>query len=332
MLALTDQLYLSVTFAELDWPALRLITAMTAWTNIYWSMTDCMVASISALAKAQRLLLELGPRRGYFPEPEKSILIAPHNTPSTDLALLDEFNFQRTDGHRYVGGFVGSGTTEAQWIDPQVEKWIAGVHALSKVAIRYPQTAYAGLSKSLQSEWQYVQRVTPNLEQAFAPLETAIAEIFLPALLDSSVEEAARLRPLIALPVRHGGLGLPDPTTTGASCYAASTELTSLLTASLLNGTTLCAQEHRKTAANGRTNAKLRQKTTHDDTLTAILSTATPIDKRRIKRSATTGAWLTTLPNLLNGSELSAEEFRDGVRLRLGLKPTSLPPHLKWEI
>jgi hypothetical protein len=126
--------------------------------------------------------------------------------------------------------------------------------------------------------------------------------------------------------VRHGGLGILDPTNTGASCYAASTELTSLLTASLLNGTSLCAQEHRKTAANGRLNAKFRQRTTNDDNLTAILSSATPIDKRRIKRSASTGAWLTTLPNLLNGSELSADEFRDGVRLRLGLKPTSLPP------
>jgi hypothetical protein len=48
------------------------------------------------------------------------------------------------------------------------------------------------------------------------------------------------------------------------------------------------------------------------------------MDKRGIKRSASTGAWLTTLPNLLNGSDLSTEEFRDG--LRLGLKPTALPP------
>jgi hypothetical protein len=42
--------------------------------------------------------------------------------------------------------------------------------------------------------------------------------------------------------------------------------------------------------------------------------------------SATTGAWLTTLPNILNGSDLSADKFRDGVRLRLGMQPTSLPP------
>jgi hypothetical protein len=49
------------------------------------------------------------------------------------------------------------------------------------------------------------------------------------------------------------------------------------------------------------------------------------MDERRIKRSAKTGAWLTTLPNLLNGSDLSADEFRDGTRLRLGLTPTTLP-------
>jgi hypothetical protein len=291
----------------------------------WYADDNAVVGPVSSLATAQRLLPQLGPRRGYFPEPEKSILIVPSDTPPTALNVLDEFHFQRTEGHRYLGGFVGSGSTEAAWIDPQVEQWVAGVHLLSKVARRYPQTAYAGLSKSLQAEWQYVQRVTPNIDQAFAPLETAIAEIFLPALLDSSVQEAAQLRSLIALPVRFGGLGIPDPTTTGAACLSASTDATSLLTDSLVHNAPFCAQEHRHTAASSRAFSKSYQNNHHNHTLGTILSTATPFDKRRIKRSSTTGAWLTTLPNLLNGSDLSADEFRDGVRLRLGLKPTALP-------
>ena len=225
-----------------------------------------------------------------------------------------------------MGGFVGSGTEEARWIDPKVEQWVEGVHTLSKVARRYPQTAYAGLSKSLQAEWQYVQRVTPNLDQTFAPLEKAIAEVFLPALLDSTIEEAAHLCSLIALPVRFGGLGIPDPTTTGAACYSASTDATSLLTESLILGTTLCAQEHRKTAAISRSTTKEYLRNTHTDSLATILSSASPLDKRRIKRSSSTGAWLTTLPNILNGSDLSADEFRDNVGLRLGLTPKALPP------
>ena len=300
-------------------------TAVQPW----YADDGALIGSVSSIAKAQRLLLQLGPCRGYFPEPDKSILIAPIDTPATALTTLDEFNFTCTDGHRYRGGFVGSGTAEADWIDPQIAQWIDGVHALSKVARRYPQTAYAGLCHSLQAEWQYVQRVTPHLDQAFAPLESAIATIFLPALLDTTVEESAHLRSLIALPVRQGGLGLSNPSKTNASCYSASTETTSLLTASLINVSPLCTQEHRKTAATGRSDAKIRQREHNHATLTAILSTATPLDKRQIKRSTSTGAWLTTLPNLLNGSDLSAEEYRDGVRLRLGLTPPPFPP-MRW--
>ena len=181
-----------------------------------WYADDAAMAGpITGIAAAQRLLLELGPRRGYFPEPDKSILISPLATPLSALSSLAEFNFRHEAGHRYLGGFVGSGAAEAAWVDPQVQQWIEGVHRLAAAARRYPQTAYAGLSQSLQSEWQYLQRVTPDISPAFAPLEAAIATVFLPALLDASVEEVAKLRPLLALPTRMGGLGIPDPTTTG---------------------------------------------------------------------------------------------------------------------
>ena len=292
-----------------------------------WYADDAAMAGpVSGIAAAQRLLLELGPRRGYFPEPDKSILIAPIATPPAALAAVEEFNFRHTDGHRYVGGFVGSGAAEAAWVDPQVSEWVAGVQALAKVARRYPQTAFAGLARSLQSEWQFLQRVTPDIAPAFAPLEAAIATEFFPALLQASVEEVALLRPLLALPLRMGGLGIPDPTTTGEHCFAASTASTNLLQGSLVKGVPLCATEHSRDASTGRLAAKATQRTAAEGRLEAILEGSRPMEKRRIQRSAATGAWLSTLPNLLNGSDLSAEEFRDGVRLRLGLTPLSLPP------
>ena len=42
-------------------------------------------------------------------------------------------------------------------------------------------------------------------------------------------------------------------------------------------------------------------------------------------RSKETGRWLTNLPNTLNGTVLSEEEFRDSLRLRFGLTPLKLP-------
>jgi hypothetical protein len=293
-----------------------------------WYADDAgMCGTISSLATAQRLLLKLGPRRGYYPEPSKSILITPTDTPSTALDILDEFNFQKSHGHRYLGGFVGSEATENDWIVPKIAHWVEAITSLSKVAHRYPQTAYAGFTHSLQAEWQYLQRVTPHIDHAFAPVEAAIAQIFLPALFHASIDDIATLRPLLALPIRKGGIGIPDPTTTGHACYLASTTITSLLQDTLVTSSPLCAQEHRKIAATNRQEAKSCITDHHDESLTAILQANLPAAKRRIKRSASTGAWLNTLPNRLNGSELSAEEFRDGIRLRYGMLPNAMPPH-----
>jgi hypothetical protein len=42
-------------------------------------------------------------------------------------------------------------------------------------------------------------------------------------------------------------------------------------------------------------------------------------------RATETGAWLTVIPDQLNGTDLSADEFRDSLLLRFGLTPHSLP-------
>ncbi|KAL7543652.1 hypothetical protein ACHAXR_012956 [Thalassiosira sp. AJA248-18] len=42
-----------------------------------------------------------------------------------------------------------------------VDVWCKTVGTLSKVAIKYPQSAYVGFTFCLQNEWQYVARVTP---------------------------------------------------------------------------------------------------------------------------------------------------------------------------
>ena len=51
----------------------------------------------------------------------------------------------------------------------------------------------------------------------------------------------------------------------------------------------------------------------------------TPRQARRLGRAKETGGWLTVMPNSLNGTELTAEEFRDSLRLRMGLTPSALP-------
>ena len=47
------------------------------------------------------------------------------------------------------------------WVEPQVAKWVEGVEALAKVAVRFPQAAYTGFAHCLQAEWQYLSHCVP---------------------------------------------------------------------------------------------------------------------------------------------------------------------------
>ena len=84
--------------------------------------------------------------------------------------------------------------------------WADAVETLANFAGKYPQTAFAGLSRSLQQEWQHLQRTTPGVGHLFAPVEKSITKRFLPALLSLPVEAVKEMHPLLVLPVREGGL------------------------------------------------------------------------------------------------------------------------------
>ena len=60
-----------------------------------------------------------------------------------------------------------------------MEGWTESIATLAGVSLKHPQSAYAGLQKSLQQDWALVQRVTPGVGVAFAPVKEALREVFL---------------------------------------------------------------------------------------------------------------------------------------------------------
>ena len=52
--------------------------------------------------------------------------------------------------------------------------WAESVETLDGVSRKHMQSAYAGLQKSLQQEWAFVQRVTPGIGDAVCPAEKAL--------------------------------------------------------------------------------------------------------------------------------------------------------------
>ena len=81
---------------------------------------------------------------------------------------------------------------------------------LSGVSRKHPQSAYAGLYKSLQQEWEFVQQVIPDIGDAFGPVETALRDRFITAL-SKGLEEGNPGWGVTCLPVKQEGMSLSDP-------------------------------------------------------------------------------------------------------------------------
>ena len=47
--------------------------------------------------------------------------------------------------HRYLGGFLGNAAAERKWLEKKVQGWKESVAILAGVALKHPQSAYAGL-------------------------------------------------------------------------------------------------------------------------------------------------------------------------------------------
>ena len=307
--------------------AKRLRTACPDVLQPWYADDMAMAGAVDDIAEAMGLLQQWGPARGYFPEPEKSVMVCRDEQQgrARGQLLAHGLHFRYSSGQRYIGGFVGTVEARQEWVEEQAGKWADGVRILGKVATRFPQTAYAGLAKSLQHEWQYLQRVTPEVGPQFAEVERALTEGFLPALLKESAEGVAAIREQLALPVRWAGLGVPDPTKTSTACYQASVGCTEDLSRSLLDRQDLDASGYAGRVRAERRGFKEARAIKHEAAFDRLSKAADVRTRRRMQRSKEGGQWLTVQPTLLNGTQLSMEEFTDSVRLRFGLLPHSLP-------
>ncbi|EJK76800.1 hypothetical protein THAOC_01421 [Thalassiosira oceanica] len=97
-------------------------------------------------------LEQIGPDFWYFPAGAKCWLTIPKRKEEEVTQFLPDngLPWQVTQGKRYVGGFIGSEDALSAWIEPKVENWTFAIERLARAAVRYPQTAYTSLARSLQ--------------------------------------------------------------------------------------------------------------------------------------------------------------------------------------
>ena len=126
------------------------------------------------------------------------------------------------------------------------------MRTLAWVYRKHLQSAYAGLHKSLQKEWAFMQWVTPGIVYAFGPIEKALRETFFQALFEG-LGQGAPGRGVTCLPVKQAGLALPDPTLTAPENRTASCVITGHLVAALRGQVEFRTADHLSCLREGRT-------------------------------------------------------------------------------
>ena len=210
----------------------------------------------------------------------------------------------------------------------KVQKWIQDIDELSEIAKDEPQLVYSSFTKAISHRWTYVQRTIPDINHYFEPLEEAIREKLIPAIIGRKVSDIERR--IFALPVRYGGLGITNPTQSSEN-YKASSRITANLSRIIVNQesdfSNYNIDEVKKViaAVKKEKEAKLEEEFQQicdhrevDESLRRMLE---------LKRQKSVGCWLTALPVQSWGYTLNKQRFRDAIRLRYGWNFTNIPSH-----
>lgn len=217
-------------------PLIRLL----ALTQIWYADDSSVVGEISELKKWMDNLLSVGPLFGYFPEPPKCSLIVRESHVTTAEKIFSGSEVKIILSNRYLGGVVGNEIGMSSFIESKVREWSRLVELLS---VEQPQAAYVSLTKSLQSQWIFQQRVSPNCGNLFGILEQALSTQFIPSLFGQDRSPLERL--LYSLPIRMGGLNIQNPTTTASHAYSSSSRSSAyILTESIKSHTLFRISDH----------------------------------------------------------------------------------------
>ena len=158
-------------------PLIASLTDLTNWSQCWYADDSACAAKIPKLREWFDNLCKLGPAYGYYPEPQKTVVLV-DEVDEAEANCFGDIGVKVSRGQRYLAGFIGDPEGTKHYVEAKVQTWVTSIDKLSTAAESQPQAAYAALSKSLQFEWSYLQRVLPNFGTSFAPLRDVINKKF----------------------------------------------------------------------------------------------------------------------------------------------------------
>ena len=168
-------------------------------------------------------------------------------------------------------------------------------------------------------------RTIPDIQDLLLPLEIAIQQHFIPALMGLPPCSMV-VRDLLALPARHGGLGIINPTTLSSSYYSAS-EVIARPLVSFIVSQEANPNMDLETIEATKKEVRTMNCTRHAQQASNIKDQLPDDLKCHAELGSEKGAssWLAVLPIGEHGFHPHKEEFRDALSLRYNWQLDNTP-------
>ena len=289
---------------------------ITSSTKQCWFADDASGAGTAIqLKKWWDTLIEDGPEYGYHPKDDKCWLITKPEKEEIIREIFKETEINiTTEGKRHLGAVVGSRSYLNEYVNEKVEEWVKEIINLADFAITQTQESYAVYTFGLKHRWTYFLRTLPDIQDLLQPLEEAITQFLLPALVDHKCSPLER--EILALPVKKGGIGVTNPCIEATLEYSVSRKVTTLLVEHIQE------QIHEPPDDSGVHELKQMARKEKNDTLNvmakSVIDSAPPKMKRMIELASEKAAssWLTVVPVSEMDLNLNKRELRDALNLR----------------
>ncbi|PFX13573.1 hypothetical protein AWC38_SpisGene22326, partial [Stylophora pistillata] len=202
--------------------------AMSDAKQCWFADDACGAGTISEIKQWWDGLNTFGPDIGYFPNGKKCWIIAkPEKEALVREAFKDTAINVTVEGQKHLGAVIGSRDYLQDYVNEKVTSWVNEVVQLAEFAQIQPQASYAAYTFGLKHRWTYFLRTLPDVQDLLEPLEEAISQVLIPAIVGRKCSKLDR--DVLALPVRLGGLSLSNPCHEAAREHASSIQVTSSL-------------------------------------------------------------------------------------------------------
>ena len=178
----------------------------------------------------------------------------------------------------------------------KIIEWVKDIEELARLAKNEPQAVYSCITKAVSHRWSYTQRTIPDISHLFQPLEDAISEKLIPAIVGRKISSIER--EIFSLPVQFGGMNIRNPVETSDQEFETSVFITEKLSQIIKRQETDFAS-YDEEEAQGRTKiAKVQKEETLKQKYDLIMSQVGTKQGRNVElaKEKGAGAWLSAAP------------------------------------